>query len=121
MPSSYNLAMDLLLTSILSPRLKEPLCSGPPSKANLLAPKQTITFDTTNGGIKQCLSLLSTYVHQVFTRPKSLYIDQYLYNQKAHKISKIAKKARMNETAKRTVDELLKTDKAGSERTVDGG
>ena len=94
---------------------KEPLCSGPPSKANLLAPKQTITFDTTNGGIKQCLSLLSTYVHQVFTRPKSLYIDQYLYNQKARKISKIAKKARMNETAKRTMDELLKTDKAGSD------
>ena len=94
---------------------KEPLCSGPPSKNEFLAPKKSVTFDSTNGGVKQCLSLLATYVHQVFTRPKALYIDQYLYNQKARKISKIAKKARMNETAKRTVDELLKTDKTGSD------
>jgi cyclopropane fatty-acyl-phospholipid synthase-like methyltransferase len=90
------------------------MCAGPPSTKALLTPKKSVTFDNTNDGVKQYLSTLMTYVHQVFARPKACYIEQYLYNQKARKISKIAKKARLNNTAKHTVDEILKTGKGGS-------
>jgi hypothetical protein len=80
------------------------MCAGPPSTKALLTPKKSVTFDNTNDGVKQYLSTLMTYVHQVFARPKACYIEQYLYNKKAWKISKIAKKARLNNTAKHTVD-----------------
>ena len=95
--------------------IKEPSCTGPsPTIQNTLPPK-SVHFDNSYDKIKGAVSLLSDYIYHAFALPKARYIEQYLYNKKSRKMSKIANKARLSATAKSTVNELLKTSKQGSD------